>query len=1184
MGQLALGIAGAVVGSFFGMPQLGFMIGSLVGGLLFPQKVEGPRLEDLKIQDSAYGKAIPILYGTMRLAGNVIWQIPQLNEHEQKSGGKGGPEVTNYAYSASWAVAWTAGPVLGIKRKWAAGKLVYDIAQGSSNQTFPYTLYLGNESQLPDPTMEAYLGVGEVPAHRGNCYSVFDDVYLTDYGNTIPLLEAEVYTSAGVFPYRVSTFDPAQFNTSNDILQCASWDAANERIVVGGYDNPTDDYRENYFNDDGTSAGSEYVAALDAMPTGTPQLAAVATNAQMAFCYANGHPEMGAWYHKERVVVTVTQNPSGGHPFSAAVDEPLLQGDYMYALSSNTFSGIGGIARWSCPSGDQGAIVGVGTDYVSLGVNPQSLVIGSSDDGNVYVSDTTNFLLSAKLYEFDAELNLLRTWDAGDTPAGFKDNRAFVVYKGMLAFRNDVTDDFDLYSMGTTFDFIATIDIAPGNIQPVVRIRNGYVLIGDGLVCLDPPESPAILSDIVADLSDRCGLAAYDTSALTDEVRGFLVASPMTALSAIEALRKAYFFDGVEIDNVITFVKRGGASEITITADDLAAHGEGSEAPAQLLLTRTPEAELPRAVSVKYIDPERDYQVNTVKAVREVTSSVTDVTIELPISMSTGKARAIANTLLYEAWIERDRYAFYTNRKFATMVPTTVAIVLGVRMRILSKTEMPGGVFRWEAVAALAEIYTQLNDGIDGQGFPVQTPPGITVATELVLLDIPLVADNTADGTAQSNVGFYAAMGPVADGRWNGASLYESVDNGTTWTAIASQSTADVIGTMVAPLADYGGGNVMDASTVLEVTLHSGTLISVTDDALMNGANMCVVGKELLQFRDASLVSPLTYECTNLLRGRRGTEAVVPAHGEDELFVLMPVTQIKSSPSSLFQSRLYKAVTAGSAIASASAVTFANMGASARPYSPVHVQGAPNASDDIVIDWVRRTRIGGIMNAFGDVPLSEVTEAYVLQVWNAGYSECARIIQVAVPTATYPSADQVTDFGALQQEVYVSVGQVGSYQLGSQTRATIPGAGASIDSPLAPITPFNASPNPPPGGSGGAVNQTISTYPFGTAITNGVVVGDTYVVQITSSATPVSTRISVAEYSDPPTYRKCVLASDVNGNNPVAPPFWGNTATVYFTPAASTIYYVIIKVELPDGTTGRPLGEGADFICEMGSA
>jgi hypothetical protein len=51
MAQLAVAAAGAAVGSFFGAPQVGWLIGAYIGGRLFgeqQQKIEGPRLGDLQ--------------------------------------------------------------------------------------------------------------------------------------------------------------------------------------------------------------------------------------------------------------------------------------------------------------------------------------------------------------------------------------------------------------------------------------------------------------------------------------------------------------------------------------------------------------------------------------------------------------------------------------------------------------------------------------------------------------------------------------------------------------------------------------------------------------------------------------------------------------------------------------------------------------------------------------------------------------------------------------------------------------------------------------------------------------------------------------------------------------------------------------------------------------------------------
>lgn len=206
MGQLALAVVGGVVGSMFGMPQLGFMVGSLVGSYLFAPSgthTEGPRLQDLQTTGATYGSPIAFGIGTARVGGNIIWS-PGLEEHEEEesSGGKGGgggSSVTTYTYSASFAVALAEGPIDRVLRIWGDGKLIYD-STGSGDVVeldgMRWVFYPGDENQLPSPVIEAHEGAGQVPAHRGLCYIVFENMPLANFGNRIPTMTAEITKDA----------------------------------------------------------------------------------------------------------------------------------------------------------------------------------------------------------------------------------------------------------------------------------------------------------------------------------------------------------------------------------------------------------------------------------------------------------------------------------------------------------------------------------------------------------------------------------------------------------------------------------------------------------------------------------------------------------------------------------------------------------------------------------------------------------------------------------------------------------------------------------------------------------------------------------------------------------------------------------------------------------------------------
>lgn len=191
MATLVLSTLGTLAGG-----PIGGAIGAVIGqqidqNLLFrPKARQGPRLGDLSVQTSSYGTQVPRLFGTMRVAGTVIWAT-DLVEHKSTSGGKGKPRVTTYAYSASFAVALSARPVISVGRIWADGKLLRG-AGGDFKSATSFRLHTGYEDQDPDPLIVAAEGAGVAPAYRGIAYAVFENMSLEDFGNRIPSLTFEI--------------------------------------------------------------------------------------------------------------------------------------------------------------------------------------------------------------------------------------------------------------------------------------------------------------------------------------------------------------------------------------------------------------------------------------------------------------------------------------------------------------------------------------------------------------------------------------------------------------------------------------------------------------------------------------------------------------------------------------------------------------------------------------------------------------------------------------------------------------------------------------------------------------------------------------------------------------------------------------------------------------------------------
>ena len=190
VGRIAFIVVGTVLGAVIGQPQLGFMLGSVIGGLVFApegQQVEGPRIGDTDIQSAALGITIPEHYGTTRTAGAVLWSggLKETKNKEKQGKGGGGGSVTTYEYSASFLLSLGLGPASSIRRIWADSKLIYD-ATGTgetNNSKYKFRFYKGVPTQGIDPLVEESInrrlaGLPDVNEGSGEqaTYTTMDDL------------------------------------------------------------------------------------------------------------------------------------------------------------------------------------------------------------------------------------------------------------------------------------------------------------------------------------------------------------------------------------------------------------------------------------------------------------------------------------------------------------------------------------------------------------------------------------------------------------------------------------------------------------------------------------------------------------------------------------------------------------------------------------------------------------------------------------------------------------------------------------------------------------------------------------------------------------------------------------------------------------------------------------------------
>ena len=186
------------VGQIFGGP-IGGLLGSAIGGAIdrtvlggSGRSREAGRTSNPALQSATYGEPIPIIVGRMRTAGNLVWSTGIRERTSTAGGGKrSGPATTAYNYTASFAVGLVAGPIAGVGRIWADGKLIRS-GDGTFLTPVVMRLHNGNGDQAVDPLIAAAQGSNGTPAFRGIAYVVFEDMPLADFGNRIPNLTFEI--------------------------------------------------------------------------------------------------------------------------------------------------------------------------------------------------------------------------------------------------------------------------------------------------------------------------------------------------------------------------------------------------------------------------------------------------------------------------------------------------------------------------------------------------------------------------------------------------------------------------------------------------------------------------------------------------------------------------------------------------------------------------------------------------------------------------------------------------------------------------------------------------------------------------------------------------------------------------------------------------------------------------------
>ena len=113
--------------------------------------------------------------------------------------------------------------------------------------------------------------------------------------------------------------------------------------------------------------------------------------------------------------------------------------------------------------------------------------------------------------------------------------------------------------------------------------------------------------------------ALYDTSELTQQVRGYFSRDETTGEDTISDLLEVFEFRIVEYDGTITFKRREDVDTVEITDEgEFGSHLSGSDAPRKVEFVEETVDRLPKMLSLGFQDPVNMYQRSEVKAHRNL--------------------------------------------------------------------------------------------------------------------------------------------------------------------------------------------------------------------------------------------------------------------------------------------------------------------------------------------------------------------------------------------------------------------------------------------------------------------------------------------------------------------------------------------------------------------------------------
>jgi hypothetical protein len=580
-----------------------------------------------------------------------------------------------------------------------------------------------------------------------------------------------------------------------------------------------------------------------------------------------------------------------------------------------------------------------------------------------------------------------RHWSGDDTPAGMVDTDSIYVWAWDARPFPAFPQDRSLWSDG-------------GNWQ------TGHWLNGR--------LGTTTLADLIAAVLHDHGFEDFDVSAVSGDLTGHVQADVTSARQLLEPLLEAFQVDVIEDGDTLRFRSRTRAAAVARPVPVFA----DIEDEALWSEHRGHDSDFAAEAILASFNPVLDYEQASVRSRRIEDAGNRVLRFDLGAVVPQETAQNAVEALLRDNRMARRSVRFAISPADITLEPgDCIELPDGPTGRFLVNRIEDGAVRRIEAREFLPSAgFTRVEGAEPGTGAG-NGSNGFD--PEVLLMDLPRIDGGNAESFAR--VAAYARP-------WRRMVVSASATTEGYQTKAVLQQPGR-IGALVTPSPDGFAGR-FNRGAGIEIDLPHGDLSSAPELSVLNGGNRFAMRTtngawEIAAFAQADEIASERWRLGNLLRGLHGTEDAMMAGSQaGASFVMLDAAVVPLGVSQNERGLLLNWIieAGGRPTSPVGPLAFAGGMRAETPLSPVHLK-ASRTGEGVRFSWVRRSRVDADSWEASEIPLDETVERYRVEVLEGDVLR--RTAETSGPVWLYETADEIADFGFVQDTLTLQVRQLG---------------------------------------------------------------------------------------------------------------------------------------------------------------